>query len=93
VQGAEDRVEKAYDWYFERKKLVVQTVLAFLTAFVVALVAAVVRGDLTLLAATLIALVGVLGTGVLGVQSYWELHALPEYYLEALDTLDALKRA
>lgn len=93
VADAEGRVEKAYDWYFETQKLVVQAVLVFSTAYSVALVVAAIREDLSLGAAALDALVGVGGPGLLGVLAYRELRLLPDDYLEALAALDELKVA
>ncbi len=91
VPDAENRIVKVFDWYFERHKLVVQGVLAYLTALSVALLTAFIRGDLSWQLILVLALVNLCGIGFLCGRSYLRLRSLHREFLVALRTFDAFK--
>lgn len=93
LSDPEPRVTQAFNWHFERQKLILEVILASLTAVFVALLVAYLSGDISWEVALLVALVALGGLAVPGVRAYREAWSVTEDYLGALSIVDALKKS
>ena len=92
TEDARARVEKLFDWHFERHKVVVEAVMVSLGAIVAGLLVAFLSEDVALLAFALALLAASFGLGTVGVLAYLELRSQKEDFLHALKILDAIVR-
>jgi hypothetical protein len=88
----EGRVEKIFDWSFERRKVVAQAALAFIASFLVALSITYLRNDIESQLFVPIAFVSVGGVSALFFRAYWRLRSLKQEFLAALWIINELKR-
>lgn len=89
---AESRIEKAFNWYFERHKTIVQGVLAYLGTFAVGLAASAYRDEIALWLAVPVALIGFGGPSfLLAARAYLRLRSVERKFLMAVLLLDAFK--
>lgn len=88
VAGAEFRVEKVFDWKYDRYKLGFQTALAWVTAFSVAFITAVLRGGISQpWAIALIALISIGGPLCLSFPCLSRLQLVDREFVSALSIL------
>jgi hypothetical protein len=80
----EGRVEKLFDWNFERRKVVAQAALATLAGFLVALSIPYFKNDITSQLFVPIVIVSVGGVSILFFSAYWRLRWLKQELLAAL---------
>jgi hypothetical protein len=88
----ESRVEKAFDWYFERHKILFQGGFAYLGTFAVGLAASVYKDEIELWFAIPVAVIGLGGPSLYFVaRAYRRLRAAEHQYLVAVIILDAFR--
>jgi hypothetical protein len=88
----EGRVEKLFDWSFERRKVVAQAALAFIASFLIAMSVPYFKNEFTSQVFVPIVIVSVGGVSALFVHAYWRLRSLKQEYLAALWIINELKR-
>lgn len=90
TQDSRARVEKLFDWHFERHKVVVEAVMVSFGAVLAGLLVAYLSQDVSLLPFALTLLAAFAGLGTLGMLAYGELRSQKEDFLHALKILDAI---
>jgi len=90
LEEPESRVEKLFDWYFERHKLLIEVIAVSVGAFFAALIVAALKGDYAgkdwwWVAG--IALIMALGTGYLMIRSYLIMKGMEDEFVAALKLL------
>jgi hypothetical protein len=89
IADAEARLEKVFDWHFERHKVVVEAVLVSFGAVLAGLLVAYLSADVGLTQFVFALIAVVAGFGAIGTLAYLELRAQKEDFLTALQILKA----
>lgn len=89
IPDAEARLEKLFDWHFERHKIVVEAALVSFGAIFAGLLVAYLSADVDLAQFVMASLYVLIGLGAMGALAYWELHSLKKDFLTALQILNA----